>query len=244
MVQVSTIIASIPNLGTVPPMLEGHLNEGVLLQLLINFGFIALLPRKFFRQGAKLDANFWLTAAPLFVCPALLALTYFGFLPSLVPEENPWSVALALLAVVISCVSIVFLGMAIGTHRVPIHMFHDKEDKTGVTSHLVTYGPYRYIRHPIYSAYLMALFGSMVFCPQIGTILCWIYGSVVLGKTAAQEEVKLCESSDLGPEYREYMKVTGRFLPPLSAFTLQSTPHPSNEAPSATSVESKASSDR
>jgi protein-S-isoprenylcysteine O-methyltransferase Ste14 len=199
------------------------LNPGILLLCLINFGFIALLPRKFFRQGAKLDAQFWLTAAPLFASPAMLALSYLNILRPWIPADEPWSVALGLIAVIISCVSIVLLGMAIGTHRVPIHMFHDKADTTGVTSHLVTYGPYRYIRHPIYSSYLMALVAAFVFCPQAGTLLCWLYGAIVLSSTAAKEEVKLCESSDLGPEYTEYMKHTGRFLPPVSAFTLKST---------------------
>lgn len=201
------------------------MNPGILLLLLVNFGYIALLPRKFFKQGAKLNAHFWLTAAPLFVCPALLALSYFGKLPPWISPDEPWSVASGLVAVMISSISMVLLGMAIGTHRIPIHMFHDQEDKKGITSHLVTYGPYRYIRHPIYSAYLLALFASFVFAPQIGTLLTWIYGVVVLGRTAAQEEVRLCQSDDLGPEYTEYMKVTGRFLPPLSAFTLQSNPH-------------------
>lgn len=199
------------------------LNTGILLLVLINFGFIALLPRKFFKQGARLNAHFWLTAAPLFACPAMLALAHFGILPPLLLPDNPVSVALQLVAVIVSCVSIVLLGMAIGTHRIPIHMFHDQDDQKGVTSHLVTYGPYRYIRHPIYSAYLLALFAAFIFCPQLGTLVCWIYGLVVLGRTAAQEEIKLCASADLGPEYTEYMKHTGRFLPPMSAFTLKST---------------------
>lgn len=172
-----------------------------------------------------MTAHFWLTAAPLFACPAILALSYFGYLPPWIPVDSPWLVALGLAAVLVSSVSMVILGMAIGTHRVPIHMFHDQADTKGITSHLVTYGPYRYIRHPIYSAYLMALVASFLFSPQIGTLLCLIYGIVVLGKTAAQEEVRLCESEDLGPEYREYIKVTGRFLPPLSAFSLRNTSH-------------------
>ncbi len=199
------------------------LNTGILLLLLINFGFIALLPRKFFKQGAKLNAHFWLTAAPLFACPAMLALAHFAILPPWLAPDQLVSVALQLVAVIISCVSIVLLGMAIGTHRIPIHMFHDQEDQKGITSHLVTYGPYRYIRHPIYSSYLLALFAAFIFCPQIGTLACWVYGLIVLSKTGAQEEAKLCASSDLGPEYTEYMKHTGRFLPPLSAFTLKST---------------------
>ena len=197
------------------------MNSGILLLCLINFGFIALLPRKFFKQGAKLNAHFWLTAAPLFACPAVLALSYVGYLPPLVDPADPWAKFMGLLAVMVSSISIVFLGMAIGTHRIPIHMFHDEKDTKA--SHLVTWGPYRYVRHPIYSSYLMALFASVLFCPQAGTLLCFIYGVLVLGNTAAKEEVRLSQEEGIGPEYTEYMKYTGRFLPPLSAFTLKNT---------------------
>lgn len=199
-------------------MFNSGINSGILLLCLINFGYIALLPRKFFKQDAKLNAHFWLTAAPLFACPAALALSFFGVVHPWISPEEPWSHVLGLIAVMISSISIVFLGMAIGTHRVPIHMFHDERDTQA--SHLVTSGPYRYVRHPIYSSYLMALFASLIFCPQVGTLLCFLYGTIVLTRTAAQEEVRLAQSDDLGPEYTEYIKRTGRFLPPLSAFTL------------------------
>lgn len=201
---------------------DSGINTGILLLCLINFGFIALLPRKFFKQGAKLNAHFWLTAAPLFVCPAALAASFLGFLPPWMPPSDPWAHVMGLLAVMVSSISIVMLGMSIGTHRVPIHMFHDEQDKSK-PSHLVTYGPYRYIRHPIYSSYLMGLFSALLFCPQIGTALCFLYGVIVLGKTAAQEEVRLSHAEDIGEEYREYMKQTGRFLPPLSAFHMRSS---------------------
>lgn len=191
------------------------LNQGVLLLILVNFGFIALLPRKFFKQNAKLNKDFWLTAAPMFACPAFLALAFYDILPPLVAQDSPLGIWLLMLAVCISTISILLLGMSIGTHRVPLHMFHDQADHR--PSHLVTYGPYRHIRHPIYSSYLMALFAAMLFCPQAGTIACFIYGWTVLGKTAIKEEKKLCQSDELGLEYTDYMKVTGRFLPPLSA---------------------------
>jgi protein-S-isoprenylcysteine O-methyltransferase Ste14 len=213
------------------------MNSGILLLCLINFGFIALLPRKFFKQGAKLNAHFWLTAAPLFAAPAVLALTYVGYIPQFIDWNDPWAKVLGLLAVMVSCVSIVFLGMAIGTHRIPIHMFHDEKDTKA--SHLVTWGPYRYVRHPIYSAYLMALFASLLFSPSIGTLACFIYGVVVLGSTAAKEEVKLSQEEEIGPEYVEYMKYTGRFLPPLSAFTLQNTHKQPTEAQEKTPSEVK-----
>jgi protein-S-isoprenylcysteine O-methyltransferase Ste14 len=191
------------------------LNQALLLLILINFGFIGLLPRKFFKQNAKLNKDFWLTAAPLYTCPIFLALAFYDVLPPLVAADSPLGIVMILASVCISTISILLLGMAIGTHRVPLHMFHDQADHR--PSHLVTYGPYRHIRHPIYSAYLMALFAAMLFCPQVGTVLCFAYGVAVLTKTAIKEEKKLCQSEELGEEYSGYMKDTGRFLPPLDA---------------------------
>ena len=194
------------------------INGGILVLCLINFGFIALLPRKFFKQNAKLTAQFWLTAGPMFACPAFLMLSFYGVLTPLWDYTTAWGQFISYIAVAINCTSIVLLGMAIGTHRVPIHMFHDQEDQN--VSHLVTYGPYRHVRHPIYSSYLFALFGSVLFCPQIGTLLCFLYGAVVLNNTAAKEEVRLSSSSEFGDEYVQYIKNSGRFLPPLSAIDL------------------------
>lgn len=193
------------------------MNSGIFLFCLVNFGFIALLPRKFFKQNAKLTPQFWLTAAPLFAAPALVAGSFFGVIPMLLHPEDPWAKLLVLIGVMVACISIVLLGMCIGTHRLPIHMFHD-EGETKAAHHLVTYGPYRFVRHPIYTSYLLALFGAIMFCPQIGTIACFIYAVIVLGNTAAGEEKRLSQPSEFGDEYVEYMKVTGRFLPPYGAF--------------------------
>ncbi|HEY9793401.1 MAG TPA: isoprenylcysteine carboxylmethyltransferase family protein [Candidatus Obscuribacterales bacterium] len=202
-------------------------NDGILLLCLINFGFIALLPRKFFKQGAKLGAHFWMTAAPLFACPAFLGLAKIGILPPIIGNDTPWGEVSVLIGVCFATLSILLLGMAIGTHRVPLHMFHDQADSS--VSHLVTYGPYRYIRHPIYASYLLALVAGFLCCLQIGTLLCLAYGLIVLNRTAAQEEQRLSQSSEFGPEYAQYMKESGRFLPPLHALRL-SEPQAKNEA--------------
>jgi protein-S-isoprenylcysteine O-methyltransferase Ste14 len=193
------------------------MNPGIFLFCLVNFGFIALLPRKFFKQNAKLTPQFWLTAAPLFAAPALVAGSFFGVIPMLLSPDDPWAKVLVLIGVCMACISIVLLGMCIGTHRQPIHMFHD-QGETKAAHHLVTYGPYRFIRHPIYTSYLLACFAAIMFCPQIGTIACFVYAFLVLNGTAAGEEKRLSEPTEFGDEYVQYMKQTGRFMPPYGAF--------------------------
>jgi Mn-dependent DtxR family transcriptional regulator len=78
---------------------------------------------------------------------------------------------------------------------------------------LVTHGPYRWIRHPLYT------FGSALFI-SLGMIADnWFIG--LLGLLAfipvairtPKEEANLIEK--FGDEYREYMKHTGRFFPKL-----------------------------
>ena len=79
---------------------------------------------------------------------------------------------------------------------------------------LVTDGPYCFIRHPIYAAFLLIL-GSLLFITSNWLIgLCWI-GMTVL---EALSRIKFEETLMLeyfGEEYRQYMKRTGRLLPRL-----------------------------
>ena len=77
---------------------------------------------------------------------------------------------------------------------------------------LVTSGPYRYIRHPIYTAFLLIL-GSTFFISANWMIgLTWISMAVLeIASRIAYEESLMIES--FGDQYREYMKRTGRLFP-------------------------------
>lgn len=75
---------------------------------------------------------------------------------------------------------------------------------------LVTHGPYRYVRHPLYSLGSLFVIAIMVI-----TSLWWLIGLVIpfvllLWRTPI-EEARLIET--FGDEYRAYMQRTGRFLP-------------------------------
>lgn len=77
---------------------------------------------------------------------------------------------------------------------------------------LITSGPYRTIRHPIYTAFILIL-GSTLFISSNWLIgLCWA-GMVTLEvfSRISFEESLLIEF--FGEQYREYMKKTGRLLP-------------------------------
>jgi protein-S-isoprenylcysteine O-methyltransferase Ste14 len=80
---------------------------------------------------------------------------------------------------------------------------------------LVTSGPYRWVRHPLYTvgSSLFIAFGMMAdnwFIAGLG-----ILTFILMAARTPKEEANLIEK--FGDEYREYMKQTGRFLPKLGS---------------------------
>ena len=76
---------------------------------------------------------------------------------------------------------------------------------------LVTSGPYRWVRHPLYTvgSSMFVAFGMMAdnwFIAGLGVL-----AFILMAIRTPKEEANLIEK--FGDEYREYMKRTGRFLP-------------------------------
>jgi protein-S-isoprenylcysteine O-methyltransferase Ste14 len=77
---------------------------------------------------------------------------------------------------------------------------------------LVTSGPYRWIRHPIYTAYLLNYLGGGLLAGNlILTFVPTILFGILVALRVKPEEGAMIEQ--FGNEYRDYMKRTGRFLP-------------------------------
>ena len=73
-------------------------------------------------------------------------------------------------------------------------------------------GPYRYIRHPIYTAYFMNYIGGGLLSSNVVlTIIPATFFALMIALRIGEEETMLVE--EFGDEYRAYMKKTGRFLP-------------------------------
>ena len=86
-------------------------------------------------------------------------------------------------------------------------LLHVREEHT-----LVTNGPYRWVRHPMYSVFYLYMIGILLLTSN------WLIGGLMLvGLTAVmitrleREEAVMLEK--FGENYRVYMKRTGRFLP-------------------------------
>ena len=78
---------------------------------------------------------------------------------------------------------------------------------------LVTSGPYRWARHPMYTA-LFGLFAGLVFVAASWLVVPLVAVAIfVLYARIGEEEAMMIEQ--FGDEYRIYMQRTGRFLPRL-----------------------------
>ena len=76
---------------------------------------------------------------------------------------------------------------------------------------LVTSGPYRLIRHPMYSAALILTFAAALFAANVIVFVGGILMFTLLAARSQVEERRLVEK--FGDAYRAYQSRTGRFLP-------------------------------
>jgi protein-S-isoprenylcysteine O-methyltransferase Ste14 len=182
------------------------MNEATLFLYLLNFALIGALPFIFFKQG-RFNLMWCLTSAPYVLCSIFLVMSYAkGY-------HTEWSFISNLVAVPFSAGSIGLIFYTMGTHRVSLALWHQQND---APHHIVTYGPYRRVRHPFYAAFLLALFGAVVFSAEPGTLFTLVYALLMLTFTAKREEMRL-KRSEFGSEYERYMQKTGRFWPRLQS---------------------------
>lgn len=79
---------------------------------------------------------------------------------------------------------------------------------------LITSGPYRRIRHPMYSSVLLFGLACVFAWPSVWAILSWMALWITLDRKSRLEETFLEERY---PQYASYRSTAGRFLPSLKA---------------------------
>jgi protein-S-isoprenylcysteine O-methyltransferase Ste14 len=119
---------------------------------------------------------------------------------------NPVTLALGLTLVVAGYAGTLWCYSVMGDHW---RMGIDREG----TGNLITRGPYRVVRHPIYMFQMMMLAGTAALLPSFLPILIIVVHLVCVLIKALDEETYLTRLH--GDEYRAYLARTGRLLPPL-----------------------------
>lgn len=141
----------------------------------------------------------WLSPLVYLLNPAWMAWSKIGL-----PEWVRWlGVGLGILCIF----GIYWLFSSIGSGITPT-------SATRKEHQLVTSGPYRWVRHPLYTvgSSMFIAFGMMAdnwFIALLG-----ILAFIAMAARTPKEEANLMEK--FGDEYREYMKRTGRFFPRFS----------------------------
>jgi protein-S-isoprenylcysteine O-methyltransferase Ste14 len=140
----------------------------------------------------------WLTPILYLINPNLMNWSKIGL-----PETVRW---LGVVMGILCVFGIYWLFSSIGSGITPTSATRQEHK-------LVTSGPYRWVRHPLYTigASLFIAFGLMAdnwFIAMLGVL-----AFIGMAIRTPKEEANLIEK--FGDEYRDYMKHTGRFLPKL-----------------------------
>ena len=90
----------------------------------------------------------------------------------------------------------------------------DPEERT----QLIFSGPFRIVRHPIYTLSILLVLGTLATTPTLVTLAIAIVHIACLQSEARREEIYLLGKH--GHIYGDYMKHVGRFLPRISSFAI------------------------
>lgn len=78
---------------------------------------------------------------------------------------------------------------------------------------LVTWGPFRWVRHPVYVGNILVGVGMSLAFLSLPCLLLTIAAWLAALRRTSMEEEMLCSPLAFGTEYEGYISRTGRFLP-------------------------------
>ncbi len=104
---------------------------------------------------------------------------------------------------VLGLVAVVGASLALGRALTPTPVPNGRGE-------LRTGGPYRFVRHPIYTGVLCVVFGLTIGTRQLAGLVLGVSTVVFFGVKARWEEARLAEAF---PGYPAYAAVTPRFVP-------------------------------
>ena len=84
-------------------------------------------------------------------------------------------------------------------------------------SHLETNGPFRWVRHPFYSSYLLCYFSVFLFTLDIVMGITFLFMTSLYFKALKDEEKKFRTGDSFSEAYSSYSKTTGALFPKIFA---------------------------
>jgi len=152
--------------------------------------------------------SIWLS---IFICYAVFTFfLYIGFPQALAWAEIPlpaWLRIFGCLLGLIALLWFVWIHRSLGTNLSAKLRIKDRQV-------LITDGPYRWIRHPMYSAFYLLHIAVFFLTANWFIGVTWLVGlTIIIFLRVRREEEMLLER--FGDQYSLYMERTGRFLPPV-----------------------------
>ena len=178
----------------------------------ISFAISAFYRRRASQSGGKVSANE--EGSPILLLRSFfgLAMLFSMLVYFINPEWMAWAqlplpawmrwLGVGIMAACIPLFYWIFSSLDRNiTHTVATRQQHD----------LITHGPYRWVRHPLYSVGFLFFSGlSLLTANWFIFVSMLITFGILLARTPIEEE-KLVER--FGEQYQAYMQATGRFLP-------------------------------
>ncbi len=110
-------------------------------------------------------------------------------------------------------VGLILAGLALaGWARWNLGQFFREGEEVQAGHRLIETGPYRYIRHPLYSSFFLMVTGLLLVNPSAPTLLAAVYAYVDFYTAASREEKMMLEKM---PGYAGYIAIRPRFVPNL-----------------------------
>jgi protein-S-isoprenylcysteine O-methyltransferase Ste14 len=178
-------------------------NLALFLSAFISFAAFSWGVKKHFRSTGAMPIGMKITSG--------LSLAFFAWFAVRLAFVAASSLWLAAVVLFVSSLA-VFLWAISASRKTPPTLAFD----TDKPSFLLRHGPYRYVRHPFYLAYMMFWTGTAIASPSL---LAWFAPLVMfaLYSHAASREEQKFAGSDLAAAYASYRTQAGMFLPRPSA---------------------------
>ena len=107
--------------------------------------------------------------------------------------------------------AILALMLFVWTHR-SLGKNYSMKLRVKEEQNLVTFGPYRWIRHPMYTAFYILHIAAFLLISNWFIGVTWLLGlSIIIALRLKREESMMIEK--FGEQYVSYMKYTGRLIP-------------------------------